>query len=71
MLDLESEAMRGRGSIPTKGNILSLDLFHLVKPLMPILALLPICLFVKNPIVVIKTVGSSTQCTRHSYFVVE
>ena len=41
MLDLESEAMRGLGSIPTEGNILSLD-FHVVKPLMPILALLPI-----------------------------
>ena len=41
MLDLESEAMRGPGSIPTGGNILSLDFFHVVKPLMPILALLP------------------------------
>ena len=27
MLDLESEAMRGLGSIPTEGNILSLDFF--------------------------------------------
>ena len=27
MLDLESEAMRGPGSIPTVGNILSLDFF--------------------------------------------
>ena len=27
MLDLESEAMRGLGSIPTGGNILSLDFF--------------------------------------------
>ena len=36
--------MRGPGSIPTGGNILSLDFFHIhvVKPLMPILALLPI-----------------------------
>ena len=34
--------MRGPGSIPTGGNILSLDFFHVVKPLMPILALLPI-----------------------------
>ena len=42
MLDLESEAMRGQGSIPTGGNILSLDFFHIVKSLMPILALLPI-----------------------------
>ena len=31
--------MRGLGSIPTEGNILSLDV---VKPLIPILALLPI-----------------------------
>ena len=42
MLDLESEAMRGPGSISTGGKILSLDFFHVVKPLMPILALLPI-----------------------------
>ena len=44
VLDLESElsVMRGPGSIPTGGNILSLDFFHIVKPLMPILALLPI-----------------------------
>ena len=27
VLDLESEAMRGQGSIPTEGNILSLDFF--------------------------------------------
>ena len=44
MLDLESEAMKGPGSIPTGGNILSLDFFHVVKPLMP-----QFCLFVKNP----------------------
>ena len=42
VLDLESEVMRGPGSIPTGGNILSLDIFHVVKPLMPILALLPV-----------------------------
>ena len=42
VLDLESEVMRGPGSIPTTGNILSLDFFHVVKPLMPILPLLPI-----------------------------
>ena len=42
VLDQESEAMRGLGSIPTGGNILSLDYFHVVKPLVPILALLPI-----------------------------
>ena len=41
VLDLESEVMRGPGSIPTGGNILSLDFFHIVKPKMPILALLP------------------------------
>ena len=33
--------MRGLGSIPTWGNILSLDFFHVVKPLMAILVLLP------------------------------
>ena len=34
--------MRGPGSIPTWDNILLLDFFHVVKSLMPILALLPI-----------------------------
>ena len=42
MLDLESEAVRDPGSIPTGDNILSPDYFHVVKSLMPILALLPI-----------------------------
>ena len=42
VLDLESEATRGLGSIPTGGNILSLDFFHIIRPLMPLLALLPI-----------------------------
>ena len=42
VLDFESEVMRGLSSIPTGGNILSLDFFHVVKPLIPILALLPI-----------------------------
>ena len=31
VLDLESEAMKGPGFIPTGGNILSLDFFHVVK----------------------------------------
>ena len=39
---MESEAMRGPGSIPTWGKILSWDFFQVVKPLMPILVLLPI-----------------------------
>ena len=40
MLDLESEAMRGPGPIPTGSNILSLDFFsfHTVKTKMPIMA---------------------------------
>ena len=42
VLDLKSEVMRGQGSIPTGGNLMSLNFFHVVKPLMPILALLPI-----------------------------
>ena len=42
VLDLESEVMKGLGSIPTRGNILSLDFFHIVKPPMPMLTLLPI-----------------------------
>ena len=36
VLDLESEVLRGLGSIPTGGNILSQDFFHVVKPLMKI-----------------------------------
>ena len=48
MLDLESWAS---GSILNGGNILSLDIFcfHVVKPLMPILALLPIVCVCENP----------------------
>ena len=42
VLDLESQAMRDQGSIPTGGNILSLDFCHIVKSVMPILPLLPI-----------------------------
>ena len=42
VLDLESEVMRGLCSIPTGGNIFHwISFFHIVKPLMPILALLP------------------------------
>ena len=52
MLELESEAVRGLGSIPSGGNILSLDFFQVVKPVMPLLPLLPILFIcVKNPIV--------------------
>ena len=42
VLDLESEVIRGPGSIPTGGNIFHwiFFCFHVVKPLMPILALL-------------------------------
>ena len=45
VLDLESEAMRGLGSIPTGGNILSLEFFcfHAVKTKMPILAFMCTC----------------------------
>ena len=42
VLDLESEAMGGMGSIPTSGNFLSLNFFHIVKLLTSILALLTI-----------------------------
>ena len=48
VLDLESEVMRGLGSIPTRGNILSLDFFHIVKPPMPILVLLPMLCVCEN-----------------------
>ena len=49
VLDLESEVMRGLGSIPTRDNLLSLDFFHVIKPLMPILALLPILSICEKP----------------------
>ena len=41
MFDLESEAMRGLGSILNGNNIFYRFFFHVVKPLMPPLALLP------------------------------
>ena len=41
VLDFKSQAMRGPGPIPTRGNILSL-FSHVGKPLMPILALLSV-----------------------------
>ena len=38
VLDLESEVMRGPGSIPTRGNIFHwMFLFHIVKPLMALI----------------------------------
>ena len=45
VLDLESEAMRDLGSIPTVGNILSLEFFcfHVVTTKMPQLAFLCVC----------------------------
>ena len=49
VLDLESEFMRGLCSTPNGGNILSLDFFHVVKPLMPILPLLPILPICQKP----------------------
>ena len=52
VLDLESEVMRGPGSIPTGGNIFHwIFCFHVVKPLLRILALLPfLCISKKNSI---------------------
>ena len=44
VLDLELEV----GSIPTEGNISSLQFLHIVKPPMPILALLPILCVCEN-----------------------
>ena len=45
VLDLESEAIRGPGSIPTGGNILSPEFFcfQVVKTKMPQLAILYVC----------------------------
>ena len=45
VLDLESEAMKGLGSIPIESNIFSLDFFcfHAVKTKMAILAFLCVC----------------------------
>ena len=43
VFDMESEVMRGPGTLPKRGNIFHwiFFCFHIVKPLMPILALLP------------------------------
>ena len=49
VLDLGSEVMRGLGSVPTGGSILSLDFFHMVKPPMHILPLLPMLCVCENP----------------------
>ena len=49
VLDLESGVMRGLGSIPTGGNNLSLDFFHIIKPPSPILASLPMLCVCENP----------------------
>ena len=50
MLDLESEVMRGPGSIPTGGNIFHwIFCVHIAKPLMPILALSPTLFNYKKP----------------------
>ena len=49
-LDLESEVMRDLGSIPTGGNIFHwiFFCFHVVKILLPILALLPFLCILKK-----------------------
>ena len=49
VLDLESEVMRGPGSIPTGGNIFHWIFFHIVKPPMAILALLRMLCVCENP----------------------
>ena len=41
--------MRDLGSILTRGNFLSSDFFHVVKPPMPILALLPVLCVCEKP----------------------
>ena len=55
MLDLESEAMRGPGSIPTGGNILSLDFFHILRASDANIGIITnfVYKFVKNPTVLI------------------
>ena len=52
VLDLESEIMRGLGFIPAGGNILSIGFFcfHIAKPLMPILALMPLLCVCEKPV---------------------
>ena len=40
VLDFKTEVVRGLGSNPTGGDILSLDFFRVVKPLMPIFAII-------------------------------
>ena len=50
-MDLESKAIRGPDSAPTRANcnILSLNFFHIVRPLMPVLALLSVLSVCEDP----------------------
>ena len=56
VLDLESEVMRGLGSIPTGVTFFTgFFCFHIVNPLLSILALLPfLCISKKNSIDLVK-----------------
>ena len=49
MLDFESETMRDPGSIPTWGNILSLDFFHVVRASDANIGILPILSICEKP----------------------
>ena len=58
--------MRGPGSIPTGGNFLSLDLLHIVKPLMPILPLLPILSICEKSEYASRTVRAKIMAADHT-----
>ena len=57
--------MRGPCSIPTGDNILSLDFFHVVKPLMPILPLLLILSMCEKPERIRKLTSPANHCVQN------
>ena len=67
MLDFKSEVMRGPGSIPAGGNILSLDFFQEVEPLMPILPLLPILSMCEKPERIQQLTPPANHCVQNIY----
>ena len=70
VLDFESEDMRGPGSIPTGGNILSLEFFQVVKPLITILPLLPILSIYEKLECLSKLCSGLIECSSCNYIII-
>ena len=70
IVDLESEVMRGPGSIPTGGNIFHWNIwFHVVKPLMPILTLLPNLFIYEKPRLSCATALNNVVTVSHARYI--